>query len=90
MTAVTTALHVRVSVPEVWDTVHLTVAPDSTVASLMAEALKVATGRDPDAGRFEVKFRGAKVIDETMTLAQLDVPDNAALIVLKARRQPVT
>jgi len=90
MSAVAMALRIRISVPEVWDTVHLAVARDSTVASVMAEALRVASGRDLDAGRFEVKFRGAKVIDETMTLAQLDVPDNAAFIVLKVRRQPVT
>ena len=87
--AVVTELRVRVWVPEVWDVVELSVTPDWRVAQLKEEALTRATGRTLQLADYEVKFRGAKVLDETRTLADLAVPDQAAFIVLAARRVPV-
>jgi hypothetical protein len=51
--------------------------------------LTEATGRTPDPDEYQIKFRGALMIDETRTLAQLGVPDRAPMIVLPAHRQPV-
>ena len=82
-------LAVRIWVPEVWDIVDLSVTPDWSVARLKEEALTRATGRTPRFEDFEVKFRGAKVLDETRTLADLAAPNQAAFIVLAARRVPV-
>jgi hypothetical protein len=82
-------MRVRVSVPEVWDNVELLAESDWTVERLKHEALAATTGRTPDGAAFEVKFRGAKVLDEGATLATLGVPDNAAFIVLRTKRQPV-
>jgi len=82
-------MKIRVSVPEVWDNVELAAEPEWTVERVKYEALATTTGRTPDGAAFEVKFRGAKVLDESATLAKLGVPDNAALIVLRIKREPV-
>jgi hypothetical protein len=84
-----TELRVRVAVTPVWDTVELSVTPEWSVARLKQEALARATGRRLDPSAYVVKFRGAAVVDETRTLAELRVPDGGALIVLPARREPV-
>lgn len=83
------ALRVRVCVMDVWDTVELSLPPESTVAGLKAAALARATGRSEHPGGHVVKYRGAMVSDERETLARLGVPDGAPFIVLPARRQPV-
>jgi hypothetical protein len=88
MTA-TAGLRVRVSVPDVWDILTLDAEPDWTVERLKSEALARATGRSLPASEYIVKFRGARVLDESRSLVDLGVPDRASLIVLPARRQPV-
>jgi hypothetical protein len=82
-------MKIRVSVPEVWDKVELAAEPDWTVERVKHEALAAATGHVPDGAAFEVKFRGAKVLDERATLSLLGVPNNAAFIVLRVKREPV-
>jgi hypothetical protein len=79
---------VRVWVPEVWDIVSLDASPEWSVARLKSEALERATGRAPDGEAYEVKFRGARVLDESATLSALGAPDNASFIVLPATRRP--
>jgi hypothetical protein len=77
-------------IPDIWDEVLLPVDKTTTVAALKAEALRRAGVRqDGDAGERIVKFRGAAVLDEGVTLGELGVPPNAPLIVLPRRRQPV-
>ncbi len=85
---VASALTVRVWVTDVWDVVALSATPEWTVARLKVDALAIATGRDVDASRYQVKFRGALVLDEATTLGALGVPDLAPFIVLPARRRP--
>lgn len=90
MTApVSTELRIRVSVPDVWDVVQLTAASDWSVAQLKISALAAATGRTPAPADYVVKFRGARVFDEAITLQALGVPDLGSLIVLPDRRRPV-
>lgn len=81
---------VRVMVTPVWNSVELGVGGDTTVAQLKREALREALHRDAvDDDAYIVKFRGAAVLDESMTLARLGAVPNAPFIVLPARRQPV-
>ena len=87
--SVRTELVIRVWVPDVWDMVELSVTPEWTIAQAKDAALQAATGRSPDLGAYQVKFRGAVVSDESQTLAALQVPDHAPMIVLRTRRQPV-
>lgn len=90
MTGAGTRFGVRVMVTDVWDQVLLAVEPGTTVADLkrqaLGQALKRARVRPDD---YVVKFRGAQVLDESVTLAALGVVPNAPLIVLPARRQVV-
>lgn len=90
MSAVSERFAVRVMVTPVWSTVQLAVDETTTVAQLKREALRQAL-KDPavDEDLFEVKFRGAAVLDESATLGSIGVVPNAPLIVLPARRQPV-
>lgn len=82
-------LTVSVWVTDVWDIVALDVTPDWTVGRLKQAALERATGRLPDPAPYTVKFRGATVLDESVTLRALRTPDRAPFIVLPTRRQPV-
>jgi len=90
MTAVETRLPVRAMVTGVWDQVSCAVSPTTTVADLkrraLTQALKQRTVSEQD---YVVKFQGARVLDESTTLAALGVAANSTLIVLPARRQPV-
>jgi len=52
----------------------------------LTQALKRAQVRPED---YVVKFHGAQLLDETMTLAALGAVPNSPFIVLPARRQPV-
>ena len=82
-------LPIRVMVTDAWDRVHLTVSPDRPVGEVKEAALRRALGGRARPEEYEVKFRGALVLDERRTLAELEVPVDGALIVLPARRRPV-
>jgi hypothetical protein len=84
-----TAYEVRVMVTDAWDTVRLRTTPERTVRAIKEEALARTRqgGGSPD--RYQVKFRGALVLDEARTLADLAVPPDGVLIVLPAGRRPV-
>ncbi|HXL11098.1 MAG TPA: hypothetical protein VN955_06865 [Gemmatimonadales bacterium] len=90
MTEVETRLPIRVMVTDVWDQLSFAVSPTTTVADLkrraLSQALKRRTISDQD---YVVKFQGARVLDESTTLAALGAGANSTLIVLPARRQPV-
>jgi hypothetical protein len=89
MTATATTFPVRVMVTDAWDHVSLQVHPEMTVADMKREALARALVRPPEpAESYQVKFRGALVLDERATLRTLGVAPNSALIVLPARRRP--
>lgn len=89
MTAVVGTLPVRVTVTDAWDEVTLSLGPAATVADLKQEALRRALGRPVAPEEYLVKFRGALVLDESRTPAQLGAGANAPFIVLPARRRPV-
>ncbi len=84
-----TTLRVRVWVEDIWDTIALAVSPDWTIARLKKAALAEADGSRGSLAQYEVKFRGALVLNENATLGELNVPDNAAFSVLSSRRRPV-
>ena len=90
MTAVTDRIAVRVMVTDAWDFVPLVVEPHTTIADLKREALERAL-RTPDVSTdaYQVKFRGAPVLDESMTVGQLGARPGSPFIVLPARRRPV-
>ena len=89
MTAVGERFAVRVMVTDVWDQVFLAVDPSTTVAALKRQALEQALKRRFAADDYVVKFRGAQVLDEAVTLGSLGARANSPFIVLPARRRAV-
>lgn len=82
----TSTRHLRVMVHEVWDEVAADWPSDATVATVKAAALVTARVTMPPEA-FVVKFRGTEVRDEARSLSELDIPDDANLIVLRRRRR---
>lgn len=82
-------LRVRVWVEDAWDTVEFSAPPEWTVAQLKRQALDAATVSASDLAGYEVKLRGASVLDEDVTLRELRVTDRAPFTVLSTRRRPV-
>ena len=90
MTAVTDRFAVRVMVTDAWDQVFLAVGPETTIADVKRQALTRALKRATlSLDQYIVKFRGALVQDESITLATLGAGANAPFIVLPGRRLPV-
>ncbi|HYU27432.1 MAG TPA: hypothetical protein VEK83_00220 [Gemmatimonadales bacterium] len=81
---------VRVMVTPAWEQVSVQVDDTTTVAQLKREALRAALKRAPlGEQEYIVKFRGAAVLDESLTLRAVGAVPNAPFVVLPARRQPV-
>ena len=80
---------VRVMVTDAWDQVFLAVEPGTTVAQLKRQALGRALKRSDVADDYLVKFHGALVLDEAVTLEQLGARANAPFIILPSRRRAV-
>jgi hypothetical protein len=80
---------VRVMVTTAWETVSVQVDDATTVAQLKHLALRAALKTTRDEPAYVVKFRGAPVLDESVSLRALGAGPNAPFIVLPGRRQPV-
>lgn len=80
---------VRVMVISAWDTVTVQADDATSVAQVKREALRAALKTTAQAQDYMVKFRGAPVLDESITLRALGAGANAPFIVLPVRRQPV-
>jgi len=78
----------RVRVSEAWTDIELPWAAALTANELKLRAL-VASNVAGDPSAYEVKFRGALVLDETRTMGELKVPAGAGLIVQRRHRQAV-
>jgi len=80
---------VRVMVMPAWDTATIQTDGSTTVAQLKREALRATRKTAADEQSYIVKYRGALVLDESITVRTLGAGPNAPFIVLPARRQPV-
>ena len=80
-------LSVRVMVESAWDQVALELPATTSMAELKRRALAM-THAAGAADEYEVKYRGALVLDESRSLAEEGVVGNANLIVLPRRRRP--
>lgn len=89
MTAALERYPVRVMVTSAWDHVPVHVDVSTTVAQLKRDALRAALKTTANEQDFIVKFRGAAILDESITLRALGAVPNAPFIVLPGRRQPV-
>jgi hypothetical protein len=83
-----TELPVRVMVEDVWDEVFLELPEETPLAEIKRRALELTrVMRDPS--EYVLKFRGAELADESLSLSQAGLVPNGALIVLPRRRRPV-
>lgn len=82
------ALAVRVMVEDAWDEVFLELPGRTPLSELKRRALELAyVKKDPS--DYMLKYRGAAVGDESRSLTEAGLVQNAALIVLARRRRPV-
>jgi hypothetical protein len=72
-----------------WDSVEIQADETTTIAQLKRDAVRAALKTAALELDQVVKFRGAPVLDESITLRALGAGPNAPFIVLPARRQPV-
>lgn len=82
------ALAVRVMVEDVWDEVLLELSGETPLSELKRQALeRTYVKRNPS--DYLLKYRGAALSDESRSLSEAGLVQNAALIVLSRRRRPV-
>lgn len=82
-------LHLRVEVPEVWDTVRIDVPASEPVLALKVHALQAlapATSRHDD---YVVKLRGIEVADEGKSLRDAGALDGSIFIVTRRYRRAI-
>ncbi len=90
MTApVRTTVRLRVTVADTWQVCSFEARKNESVGDVKRRALQAAGIDHSRAGAYEVKIGGALVRDEARSLADERVPDDAALVVLAARRRAV-
>ena len=83
-----TLLPLRVMVQDVWDEVFLEISDDLPLSEVKRQALDLTrVKRDPS--EYILKFRGAQLSDESVSIARSGLVPNGALIVLPRRRRPV-
>ncbi|HVD32212.1 MAG TPA: hypothetical protein VNC19_01450 [Gemmatimonadales bacterium] len=83
-----TVLPLRVMVEDVWDEVFLELPDELPVSEVKRQALDLTRVRE-DPSEYVLKFRGAELSDESVSLRNAGLVPNAALIVLARRRRPV-
>jgi hypothetical protein len=83
-----TVLPLRVMVEDVWDEVFLEVPDELPVSEVKRQALEVTRVKGAPS-EYVIKFRGAEVSDESVSLANAGLVPNGALIVLARHRRPV-
>lgn len=84
----TGGLPVRVMVQDAWDEVMLDLSPATSLAELKRRALDATRVVRNPAG-YLLKFRGAELADESLSLSDAGLVPNGAVIVLPRRRRPV-
>ena len=75
-------------VEDVWDEVFLELPDELPVSEVKRQALDLTRVRE-DPSEYVLKFRGAALSDESVSLANAGLVPNGALIVLARRRRPV-
>jgi hypothetical protein len=81
-------LPLRVMVEDVWDEVFLELPEEVPVSEVKRQALELTrVKRDPS--EYVMKFRGAQLSDERVSLAEAGLVPNGVLIVLSRRRRPI-
>jgi hypothetical protein len=82
------AITFKVEEPERWDVVRLTASPSETVMAVKIAAL-AAMEPGADHRRWMMKLRGAEIVAESQTLADVDARTGSTFLLTHRRRRPV-
>lgn len=83
------AIDIRIEMPEVWDTVLMTVAPNEPVLTVKTRALEALFPQADFHEDFVLKLRGWEILDEGAPLSDVGVVDGSILLLTHRRRRPV-
>ena len=83
------AIHIRVQVADLWDSVRVDAPPTEPVISVKRAALDALypSGIDPD--EFVVRLHGFEILDEQSSLADAGVRNGSIFLLVGRRRKPV-
>ena len=82
------ALTLRVQLPELWDVVRISAAPEATVEEVKTAALRALNPR-ANADAYVIKLRGFEVLDERASLENAGALDGSIFLLTHRRRRPV-
>jgi hypothetical protein len=73
-------LKIRVIAPDVWREKKVELAPETSVGAIKQQYLGELLGKsEVDPGTYYVEYFEKEVLDESTTLADLDVPQNGVI-----------
>ena len=80
---------VRVQLPELWDTLAVSCAPDTSVRALKQAALDAFIPYHQPTADFVMKLRGYEVLDESAPLTVAGARDGSTFLLTYRFRRPV-
>ena len=89
MSPVPTTLRLRVTVVDAWRVCPLEAKANEKIGAVKQRALAAAHIAPARAAGYVVKYGGALIANEARSLADIGVPDGAALVVLAGHRRAV-
>jgi hypothetical protein len=85
----TDALHLRVQVAELWETIRVDASRSDSVLAVKTAALAAFYPEGVFAGEFVTKLHGFEILDEDASLDATGVRDGSTLLLTQRRRRPV-
>ena len=85
----TNALHLRVEMPEVWDTIRLDASATEPVRAVKVHALQALAPGALFQEDYVIKLRGNEVLDETQSLQSAGAVDGSIFLLTRRHRRPV-
>lgn len=84
-----TVLHLRVEMPEVWDTVRIDAPANEPVLAVKVHALQALCPGALFHDDYVIKLRGIEVLDESVSLQAAGARDGSIFLVTRRHRRPV-
>ncbi len=82
-------LHLRVELPEVWDTIRIDAPADEPVLVVKVHALQALAPGALFHEDYVIKLRGCEVLDESKSLREAGAIDGSIFLLTHRRRRPV-
>jgi hypothetical protein len=83
------ALHLRVQVAELWETIRIDAPRSESVLAVKTAALASFYPEGAFASEFVTKLHGFEILDEEASLDATGVRDGSTLLLIHRRRRPV-